>query len=96
MTADPKDFPPLKPPRVVLGSFPERYSLPARPTASAAVQDAHRQTGFVLGQELATFESAMNLQLRIVAENSKARARAPPRCSRWARAPSRTSRTPAC
>jgi hypothetical protein len=71
--ADPKEFPPLKPPRVVLSSFPERYSLPARPTASAAVQDSHRQTGFLLGQELATFESAMNLQLRIVAENAKAR-----------------------
>jgi hypothetical protein len=72
VSTDPR-FPPLKPPRVVLSSFPERYSLPARPTASAAVQDAHRQTGFVLGQELATFESAMNLQLRIVAENSKVR-----------------------
>jgi len=69
VTTDPKEFPPLKPPRVVLSSLPERYSLPARPTASAVVQDAHRQTGFLLGQELATFESAMNLQLRIVAEN---------------------------
>jgi hypothetical protein len=70
---DDRNFPPLKPPRVVLGSLPERYSLPARPTASAAVQDAHRQTGFVLRQELTTFEAAMNLQLRIVAENSKVR-----------------------
>jgi hypothetical protein len=68
-----RNFPPLKPPRVVLSSFPERYSLPARPTASAVVQDAHRQTGFLLGQELATFESAMNLQLGIVAENAKVR-----------------------
>jgi hypothetical protein len=73
VTTDPKEFPPLKPPRVVLSSLPERYSLPARPTASAVVQDAHRQTGFLLGQELATFDSAMNLQLRIVAENTKAR-----------------------
>jgi hypothetical protein len=73
VTGNSRDFPPLKPPRVVLASLPERYSLPKRPTASAAVQDAHRQTGFVLRQELTTFEAAMNLQLRIVTENSKAR-----------------------
>jgi hypothetical protein len=73
VTAKSQQFPPLKPPRVVLSSFPERYSLPARPTASAVVQDSHRQTGFLLGQELATFESAMNLQLGIVAENAKLR-----------------------
>ena len=33
--------------------------------------DTHRQTGFLLRDEMATFERAMNLQLRIVAENAK-------------------------
>ena len=48
--------------------------LPARPAnASAAVLDTHRQTGFLLGEEMATFERAMNSQLRIVAENAKMR-----------------------
>jgi hypothetical protein len=63
-----------KPPRVLLTSFPDSYALPARPgNASAAVLDAHRQTGFLLSEEMATFERAMSLQLRIIAENAKVR-----------------------
>ncbi len=63
-----------KPPRVLLAAFPDHYYLPPRPTTStAAVQDAHRQTNFLLRGELAEFEKLMNLQLRIVAGQSRAR-----------------------
>lgn len=76
-----------KPPRVILTSFPDSYALPARPgNASAAVLDAHRQTGFLLGEEMATFEREMNVQLRIVATNAKVRgARAAAMFTLWAR-----------
>lgn len=68
------DTPARKPPRFVLASFPQRYQLPGRPAvASAAVIDAHRQTGFLLGDELTVFERAMNLQLQVVAANAKAK-----------------------
>ena len=65
--------------RIALTAFPERYDLTQRPTAApAAVQDAHRQTHFLLGTELALFEQAMNLQIDIVAANAKgASARSP-------------------
>ena len=60
--------------RFVLAAFPERYSLPARPgSATAAVQDAHRQTNFLLPDELFLFERAMNVQLQAVAANAKLR-----------------------
>lgn len=60
--------------KVALTAFPERYILPSKPsTASPAVQDAYRQTGFLLGDDLLLFERAMNLQLAIVAANRKAR-----------------------
>lgn len=58
----------------MLASFPDRYALPGKPTgASTAVADAHRQTGFLLGDELAVFERAMNVQLEMVAANAKAK-----------------------
>lgn len=81
------DSPSPKPPRVILTSFPDSYALPARPgNVSAAALDAHRQTGFLLGEEMATFERAMNLQLRIVTENAKVRgARAAAMFTLWAR-----------
>lgn len=48
--------------------------MPPRPSAaSPIVQDAYRQTHFLLSAELATFEQAMNVQLQIVAANAKAR-----------------------
>ena len=60
--------------KVALTAFPERYIAPSKPTtASPAVQDAYRQTGFLLAEDLLLFERAMNLQLAIVAANKKAR-----------------------
>ncbi len=60
--------------KVALTAFPERYIPPSKPsTASPAVQDTYRQTGFLLGDDLLLFERAMNLQLAIVAANRKAR-----------------------
>ncbi len=60
--------------KAALVAFPERYILPSKPaTASPVVQDAYRQTQFLLGNDLGLFERAMNLQLAIVAANAKAR-----------------------
>jgi hypothetical protein len=62
-------------PRVTLAAFPENYALPGKPSgASTQVADAHRQTGFLLADELALFERAMNVQLRMIAHNAKLRA----------------------
>ncbi|MDP2675685.1 MAG: hypothetical protein Q8Q00_12410 [Dehalococcoidia bacterium] len=61
-------------PKIAPYAFPERYVLPGRPTGEQpAVQDAHRQTHFLLPAELALFEQAMNLQLAIVAAGTKKR-----------------------
>ncbi len=60
--------------RVHLVAFPDHYMLPARPSAALpSVADAHRQTQFLLGNDLALFEKAMNLQLGVVAANAKLR-----------------------
>lgn len=60
--------------RFRLEAFPERYTLPPRPTsAAAAVLDAHRQTSFLLPEDLFLFERVMNVQLKVVAANAKAR-----------------------
>ena len=60
--------------RFRLEAFPERYSLPPRPTsATAVVLDAHRQTNFLLPDDLFLFERVMNVQLQVVAANAKAR-----------------------
>src|SRR3989304_4755326 len=60
--------------RLALTAFPERYVLPGRPAAAApVVQDAYRQTLFLLGGDLAVFERAMNLQLQIVGANARLR-----------------------
>jgi hypothetical protein len=59
--------PPAPTQRVSAIPFPDRYDLPGRPEgANAAAQDAHRQTSFLLRDDLALFEEGMNLQLRIV------------------------------
>jgi hypothetical protein len=60
--------------KFALTAFPERYTLPGRPSeASPAQLDAHKQTQFLLSDELSLFKRAMNLQLLIVAANKKAR-----------------------
>ena len=47
---------------------PSEYVLPGRPdsAASTAVQDAYRQTQFLIGGDLSLFAEAMNLQLGLV------------------------------
>jgi hypothetical protein len=60
--------------KTVLGGLPDRYALPSRPSAAQpAMQDAFRQTQFLLAGDLELFEKMMNLQLQIVAANSKLR-----------------------
>jgi hypothetical protein len=55
-------------PKIAPYVFPERYELPGHPaSAPAAVQDARRQTQFLLSTDLSLFEQAMNLQLATVA-----------------------------
>jgi hypothetical protein len=59
--------------------FPARYDLPGRPDdPSPAVQDAHRQSQFLLGRDLDLFGRLMNLQLRIVADSQPSRYRTHP------------------
>ncbi len=61
-------------PKIAPYTFPERYELSGRPRdASPTVQDAHRQTQFLLVPDLSLFERAMNLQLAIVAASAKKR-----------------------
>ena len=71
--------PPTPPQRVSRIPFPERYELPGRPEdPSPAVQDAYRQTQFLLGDDLDLFGRLMNLQLRIVRESSPSKYRSHP------------------
>ena len=63
--------PPLPTQRVSAIPFPERYDLPGKPEgAPPPVQDAYRQTTFLLRDDLRLFEEGMNLQLRIVRDAS--------------------------
>jgi hypothetical protein len=57
--------------------FPQSYSLPAKPdaAAAAAVHDAHRQTSFVLGDDLRLFAEGMDLQLRVLHDSAHSRYR---------------------
>jgi hypothetical protein len=60
--------------KTALLALPDRYALPSRPaTAQPQVQDAFRQTQFLLKQELELIEKLMNLQLQIVKANSRVR-----------------------
>jgi hypothetical protein len=60
--------------RTALVAFPDRYVLPARPAGAApSVQDAFRQTHFLLTSDLALFERAQNLQLAVVSASAKLR-----------------------
>jgi hypothetical protein len=65
-------------PRVSPFTFPQRYDLPERPAGGpAAAADAHRQTGFLLADDLALFQRGMNLELRLVADSRASRYRTP-------------------
>jgi hypothetical protein len=58
-------------PRVAPIVVPERWDPPGRPEgASAAVQDAFRQTQFQLGGDLRLLSAGMNLQIQIVKDSS--------------------------
>jgi hypothetical protein len=71
--------PPLPTPgqRVSAIAFPDAYTLPGKPDASApvAVQDSYRQTQFVLGGDLRLFAEGMALQLHILNDSSHSRYR---------------------
>jgi hypothetical protein len=61
-------------PKIAPFALPDRYELAGRPAgAPPAVQDAHRQTHFLLSSDLALFEQAMNLQLATVQAVAKQR-----------------------
>jgi len=62
--------PPRPTQRVSAVPLPGRYDLPGRPDASPAAQDAHRQTTFLLGDDLRLFAEGMELQLRILRDAS--------------------------
>lgn len=60
--------------RVVVGGLAERYSLPPRPAGAAPwVQDAYRQTSFLLADDLALFQQAMDVQLQVASAAAKRR-----------------------
>ncbi len=71
--------PPLPTPgqRISGIEFPYGYRLPAKPDAAdrPEVQDAYRQTQFVLDPDLRLFAEGMNLQLRILSDSSHSRYR---------------------
>jgi hypothetical protein len=58
-------------------AMPEQYRPPGKPDehSPAAVQDAFRQTQFVLGGDLRLFADGMNLQLRILNDSAHSRFR---------------------
>lgn len=63
-------------PRPVLTVPLERYALPSRPSgAVASVQDAYRQTAFLVASDMALFERAMNHHLRLALRCAKVRSR---------------------
>lgn len=74
-------------PKIAPYRFPERYQLPSRQgDAQAAVQDAHRQTHFLLPSDLNLFERAMNLQLAIASAAKKRTPEAAALLGLWSRA----------
>jgi len=63
--------------KFALATFPDRYVSPAKPSGGpTAALDAHKQTQFLLGDDLALFQQAMNLQLAVLENNKKARSTA--------------------
>ena len=71
--------PPLPTPgqRVSGIDFPPEYRLPAKPDTGdrPEVQDAYRQSQFVLGRDLRIFAEGMNLQLRVLNDSAHSRYR---------------------
>ena len=69
--------PPTPPQRVSGIDFPASYELPGKPDENApvTVQDAYRQSQFVLAKDLRLFADGMNLQLHVLRESSHARYR---------------------
>ena len=66
----------VPPQRVSAIAAPDSYQLPSRPDdAPASVQDAFRQTQFVLGADLEVFAEAMALQLGLLKDASPSRYR---------------------
>ncbi len=66
----------VPPQRVSAIAAPDAYQLPVRPEgAPASVQDAFRQTQFVLGADLEVFAQAMELQLRLLKDAAHSRYR---------------------
>lgn len=62
-------------PRLRIGPLQvsQGYELPPRPPGPAAVQDAYRQSFFLLGEELETFRRGMALQVEMAAALAKVR-----------------------
>ena len=59
----------LSPPRL-----PDQYEAPQRPgDGAAALQDAYRQSQFLLKQDIRLFEQAMRQQLAVARQLSKVR-----------------------
>ena len=63
------NLPILDPPQRVSGMrVPDDWALPGKPASlSATAEDAWRQTGFLLADDLRLIEASLNLQLEIVA-----------------------------
>ena len=66
----------VPPQRVSAIAAPDHYQLPMRPDdAPTAVQDAFRQTQFVLGTDLKVFAETMELQLQLLGDAAHSRYR---------------------
>jgi hypothetical protein len=65
----------IPPQRVSAIPFPNAYSLPSKAEVGERGQDAYRQTHFVLGDDLALFAEAQDLQLRFLYDSSHSRFR---------------------
>ena len=64
------------PPQRVSGiAFPNEYRAPSKPESGDPAADAFRQAQFVLGEDLALFAEAMDLQLRLMRDSSHSRFR---------------------
>jgi len=65
----------VPPQRVSAIPFPDSYRLPEKSEAGQEGQDAFRQTQFLLGEDLALFAGAMELQLALLRDSSHSRYR---------------------